>query len=221
LDIAISQIDPVYLSSLQKYKNLINQRNAFLKEYKPDKEGFDTMAEVFAEQLSECAETISSRRLTYTEKLDTELKRYFEDMMGGKEKPEALYGGAKSKEDFYKLFTANIQKEIRYGVSLYGPHKDDIEIKLNGYDAKEFCSQGQQRSLVLALKIAEGEISKGVCGEYPVFLFDDIMSELDEKRRYYLLNNLKGRQIIMSSCEDQLSDVPKYLVKNGSYTKIV
>lgn len=220
LDIAISQIDPIYLSSLQKYKNLINQRNALLKEYYSQKEGFETMMDVFAEQISECAEIIAQKRLSYTESLDKNVKLYFEDMMGEKERPIISYGCYKSKDEFYKLFTENIQKEIKYAVSLYGPHKDELDIKLNGYDAKEFCSQGQQRSLALALKIAEGEISKEVCGEYPVFLFDDIMSELDEKRRYYLLNNLKKRQIILSSCEDQLSDVPKFLVKDGTYTRI-
>lgn len=218
LDIAISQIKPVYLSSLQNYKRILNQRNALLKD--GENEGFETMMEVFAEQLSEYAEIISRERQNYTEKLNTHLKMYFEDMTNGREKPQLYYESQKSKDDYLKMFTENIKKELKYGISLYGPQKDDLHVSLNGYEAKDFCSQGQQRSLALALKIGEGEISKQVCGEYPVFLFDDIMSELDDKRKFYLLNNLKMRQIIMTSCDNQLAEVQKFYVKNGTYTKI-
>ena len=94
-----------------------------------------------------------------------------------------------------------MQKEKLAGVTLYGPHREDIIIKINGNDSRIFSSQGQQRSIVLSLKMAEGEVSRELFSEYPVFLFDDVLSELDEKRQNFVLDGMKDRQIIITSCE--------------------
>ncbi len=90
---------------------------------------------------------------------------------------------------------------MRYGATLYGVHKDDIAIRLNGKEARTYASQGQQRSLALAMKLAEGELAKAIGGEYPVFLLDDVLSELDGQRRAFILQALTDRQIIVTSCE--------------------
>jgi len=103
-----------------------------------------------------------------------------------------------------KLLTENTEREIRAGTTLYGIHKDDITIKLNSLDARTYASQGQKRSLSLAMKLAEGEIAKKVFGEYPVFLLDDVLSELDSGRREFILRELDGRQIIVTSCEPEI-----------------
>ena len=97
--------------------------------------------------------------------------------------------------------SASLDKEIASGITLYGPHRDDLEILINGKSARSFASQGQQRSIVLALKLSEGEVIKEMSGEYPVFLFDDVLSELDEKRRRYVLEGRGDRQIIITCCE--------------------
>ena len=108
----------------------------------------------------------------------------------------------------------NTEKEIRAGTTLYGTHKDDIYIELNGRDSRSFASQGQQRSIALAMKLAEGEISKKITGEYPVFLFDDILSELDRSRKDYVLSGLSGKQVIITCCEEvEVGNV--FTVKNG------
>ena len=109
-----------------------------------------------------------------------------------------------AKAHIRRLLTENTEREIRAGASLYGVHKDDITIKLNSLDARTYASQGQTRSLSLAMKLAEGEISRKVSGEYPVFLLDDVLSELDSDRRTYVLGALEGRQIIVTSCEPEL-----------------
>ena len=103
-----------------------------------------------------------------------------------------------------KLLCENTDREVRAGSTLYGVHKDDLTIRLNSLDARAFASQGQTRSLSLAMKLAEGEICRTVCGEYPVFLLDDVLSELDAHRREYILGSLAGRQIIVTSCEPEL-----------------
>ena len=91
---------------------------------------------------------------------------------------------------------------------MWGIHKDDIAVTLNGRPARQFASQGQQRSLALAMKLAEGEISAQESGgDRPVFLFDDVLSELDSRRRAYLMGELEGRQVIMTTCDPSASGI--------------
>ena len=114
-----------------------------------------------------------------------------------------VHADSSAKEHIKRLLTENTEREIRAGTTLYGVHKDDITIKLNSLDARTYASQGQTRSLSLAMKLAEGEISRDVYGEYPVFLLDDVLSELDAERRSFILGALGGRQIIVTSCEPE------------------
>ena len=105
------------------------------------------------------------------------------------------------RESYRRLFEEKRDREIAAGCTLFGVHRDDMEILVNGISARSFASQGQQRSVVLALKLAEGEVCRGETGEYPVFLFDDVMSELDETRRGYVLREAGDRQVILTACE--------------------
>ena len=119
-----------------------------------------------------------------------------------------------------RKLTGNTAREIAAGATLWGIHKDDVEIELNGKSARSYCSQGQQRSLALALKMAEGEICREDCGEYPVFLFDDVLSELDSARREYLLQKIRGRQVILTTCErDSAPAGRRIFVKNGVFSE--
>ncbi|MBR6918429.1 MAG: DNA replication/repair protein RecF [Clostridia bacterium] len=117
------------------------------------------------------------------------------------------FGDAKIDADcLVEHLTSNIDREIKNGATLWGPHKDDIRIKLNGRDAKTFASQGQLRSLALSMKLSEGEISNVITGDAPVMLLDDVLSELDRDRRDFVLGAIVGRQIIVTSCEPSLFD---------------
>ena len=121
------------------------------------------------------------------------------------------------KNEYRRIFKENLIKERAAGVTLYGPHREDILIKINGNDARIFSSQGQQRSIVLSLKMAEGEVSRELFSEYPVFLFDDVLSELDDKRQNFVLSGMKDRQIIITSCE-RLRTAGKVIeVKGGEF----
>lgn len=126
-------------------------------------------------------------------------------------------------ESVYKRqFRENKEREIAAGTTLYGAQKDDMVVFLNGREARLFASQGQQRSLALAIKIGEGEISKQVTGEYPIFLFDDVLSELDHNRKDYLLKHIEGKQVIMTSCEPDAvknRDIRIWQVSQGTYRK--
>ena len=151
-------------------------------------------------------------------------------MTGMREKPSLVYHGCGGKEldtygdvqkteaVLYKRLSENHEREIGAGATLYGIHKDDVEVYLNERAARIYCSQGQQRSLALALKIAEAELCREDCGEYPVLLFDDVLSELDENRRNYLLQKIKGKQVILTTCEkEEFLATHRIFVKGGTY----
>ena len=124
------------------------------------------------------------------------------------------------KEEYKRIFTSELERERIVGSSLFGVHRDDLIININGKSARLFASQGQQRSIVLALKLGEGEVNRDICGEYPIFLFDDVLSELDEKRKRFVLDGIGERQIIITSCEkDSITNLPgkKIEVFSGAY----
>lgn len=212
LDIALSQLYPAYLDSLSRYNRILSQRNALIKA---GGSADAAVWEVYARQLAHLGADIAARRCVYMREIGSHVAEVFAEMTGGKETPRLTYqSGAlpegdadeaeircAGEERLFAALTGSIEREIRYGATLYGIHKDDIAIRLNEREAKAYASQGQQRSLALAMKLAEGEMAKCVGGEYPVFLLDDVLSELDGQRRAFILQALTGRQIIVTSCE--------------------
>ena len=223
LDAAICQIKPIYLSSLQKYNNILNQRNILLKNYEENKQDFDRTIELWSAYLAREASLIARERYEYVKILNLHVKDFFNDMTSGREDTFLEYNKAMTEDEYYEKLTHNLEKEIQAGSTLYGIHKDDIDIYLNSREARSFCSQGQQRCLALAMKLGEGEISRQVTGEYPVLLFDDIFSELDSKRKEYVTNGIKKCQVIITSCEkDGIQNVAGNVihVDKGNYTRI-
>lgn len=233
LDIALSQLYPVYLKSLQKYNQLLKQRNQLIRLAETDRKTFDATVEFWSEQLASEAALIARYRYRYLKTAAEHIGYFFSEMMGEKEKPEAVYLGSskqspeeyedteRTKKAYQTLLSSHYDREIGAGSTLWGIHKDDIEILLNGKPARQFASQGQQRSLALAMKLAEGEVCAAVCGEKPVFLFDDVFSELDASRRAYLSGKMEGRQVIITTCEPSGIAGGKIItVKNGSFSEL-
>lgn len=217
IDYALSQTDSEYLRSLQKYNGLLRERNALIKmaQSRRDDELFYKSEGVFSEQLATEGEKIAEKREEYVNRLNSHVKDVISDMTASKENASVCYNCRKSKEEYLELLYANRERELRFGSTMYGIHKDDLEITLNGKEARSFSSQGQLRSVALSMKIAEGEISKEIMGSYPVFLFDDILSELDIKRREYLLGGISGKQVIITSCDKIETPCKLYHVENG------
>ena len=235
LDGAISQFHRPYLAALMEYKKILEQRNALLKNYEKNKEGFALTIEVLSERLASDAAFITEIRAKYLKRLFELVNNYLCEMTGGRENVDFRYSSAIGNDEieqlfhreenfsrYQKIFSKDIQKEIILGTTLSGSHKDDFEIHLNGMNAKYFASQGQQRSIALAMKLAEGELSKQEGGEYPVFLLDDVLSELDRERKKYILSELHGRQVIITTCDENdfkdISNARKIYVENGTYT---
>ena len=133
---------------------------------------------------------------------------------------ETQYGGVFTREELYKnclaLYKRRQEAEISKRVTLCGCHHDDFAVMINSKDARSYASQGQQRSAVLALKLAEGELAKVYTGEESVFLFDDVLSELDEKRRAYVTQKLTSRQFILTGCDAPAEGVTAFRVHNAA-----
>ena len=230
LDVAICQLKPMYLRSLQRYNQILKQRNALLKNAENDRNTFCETIEDWSVALAHEAAYIAKERLSYVKMLDEHSGECFSDMTGGNERPSFHYVGTAHREEddyadaeliersFTDLLLSHHDREIGAGTTLWGTHRDDISILLNDKPARIFASQGQQRSLALAMKLSEGEISRRMTTEYPVFLFDDVLSELDVKRRSYLLSRMAERQVIMTSCEAVEAENARVIrVKDGTY----
>ena len=242
LDIAIAQNSQAYIYYLSNYRRFLAERNALLKRSAQGVSVSREEWETYAEQLSVAASEIYALREEYCRAVSDDVTTYFREMTGGRETPclrytsqmdgfvaddEAVSADVKSetKEGLYQKLTSNIEREVAVGSTLWGPHKDDVHITLNGNEAKFFASQGQQRSLALSMKLAEGEFSRRSSGEYPVFLLDDVFSELDETRRRFIMESLAGRQIIVTSCEPSVvpggdfGDIAYFNVSGGKVSE--
>lgn len=211
LDIALCQLKPVYLKSLSRHNRILKQRNALLKQL-ADGNGDRELLEVASDQLAREAAHIFTARRNYVRALDIEMKRFFSDLCevtGESEQPSLVYHSSLGDDceldesGAYKCYlerlSANTAREEAAGATLYGSHKDDIIIRLDGRDARLYASQGQQRSLALSMKLGEGAISRVETGDEPVYLFDDVLSELDPRRQLFLLSKLRS-QVIMTAC---------------------
>ncbi|MEE0969467.1 MAG: DNA replication/repair protein RecF [Clostridia bacterium] len=231
LDVAISQFRPVYLKSLKRYYAILEQRNKLIKSAEEDRRNVSETIFLWSHQLAKEAALISAFRSEYVKKAGDAVRAYFSEMTGGKELTEMKYiGSAKMPSDEYfnkeetekryiSLLTENVDREIGAGSTLWGIHKDDIDIMINGKSARFFASQGQQRSLALAMKLAEGDICFSETGDRPALLLDDVLSELDTKRRSFLLSNVKDRQVIITSCEKIDTENAKIInVEGGRYS---
>ena len=234
LDVALSQLRPLYLHSLQRYTRILKERNQLIKNAIEDRATFDSTAEFWSLQLAKEAAVIASLRAEYILRAKEYVRESFAEMTGGAELPDIGYVGAGFREfsaDIYldreavekryiELLTSHYDREIAAGMTLWGIHRDDMELSINGHAARLFASQGQQRSLALSLKLAEGEICRERTGEHPVFLLDDVFSELDGTRRAYLCEKISGKQIIITSCEPNLiSDAKQIEVNGGCFTE--
>lgn len=228
LNVAISQCFPTYISLYTDYKRALENRNALLKNASKGLYFDERELDAWSLSLAEYASYIYIERRKYIKKLEVYAKSFMYSISDGKEDLEISYKSDITddiseldreiiKEEYVKIFKDNIVRERGAGVTLFGPHREDIIIKINGKDARIYSSQGQQRSIVLSLKMAEGEVSRELFSEYPVFLFDDVLSELDEKRQNFVLEGMRDRQIIITSCESIKISGRIILVDGGSF----
>lgn len=218
VDEAISQLYPNYLVNLINYNKTLVQKNALLKSLRHTGVKNDATLSVWNEQLAGYGAAIQKYRYEFLNKLSDFAKEIHTEIT--KEIFKLYYTPNINcdiidnvKEVFLKKLESVQEREIDMGASQYGIQRDDFKITIDEHDVKVYGSQGQQRTCVLTLKLAETEYIKSVKGEYPVLLLDDIMSELDINRRIYLAERITGKQVLIT-CTDIDT------LKKGTKTKV-
>ncbi len=210
LDGALCQLRPAYARLLGQYNRTLLQRNALLKDVTRHRELLDTL-EIWDERLAQLGGSIMAERLRYTQKIAAAASQIYAEI-SQEEQPLAiayetqipiLDGGEAS--DLARLLSEKLARshraDVAAGFTTAGPHRDDLQLNLGEKSARIFGSQGQQRSIVLALKLAESQMIAERSGERPVIFLDDVMSELDAQRQDYLLNRLENKQVFITCCD--------------------
>ncbi|MFB5663526.1 DNA replication/repair protein RecF [Alteribacillus sp. HJP-4] len=203
IDMEIGQISPVYLYDLAVYQKILKQRNQLLKDGAQAEESDELMLDILTEQLAETAAKVIKKRFSFISMLENWAKEIHQQISRGKEELALAYLPtahvsedmelSKIEERLHEAFSKNKRNEWRRGLTLTGPHRDELSLHINGRNVQTYGSQGQQRTAALSLKLAEIELIHDNIGEYPILLLDDVLSELDHFRQSHLLNTIQGK----------------------------
>ena len=153
-------------------------------------------------ELAAQGEVLQQRRRDYLALLGPLACANYQELSHGAERMSIRYAAQFAPGGLADLLKQRQNEELRAGQSLCGVHREDLELLLDDQPARVFASQGQQRSVVLSLKMADAAAAARITGEHPVLLLDDVLSELDEGRKQYLLTRMKEKQTFVTSCDD-------------------
>lgn len=207
LDIVLCQMKPKYLALLQQYNHLLREKSAALKDRNQNK--FADLFPIWNEGLAKAGAGILRHRLQLVKHLDVQMNKEI-DLLSNQTETVSLSLKSVGMQDIVEdgfenalltLMENHLPREKEQGICLIGPHRDDIDIELCGKSSRQFASQGQQRSLALALILATMDYFRQETGELPILLLDDVMSELDEKRRNYLIAALADTQTLITTTD--------------------
>ena len=216
LDILISQLKPNYVYVLSEYNKVLDQRNAVLKSKKTD------TIDIWNEQLANLAEKIYNYRKMYIDKLDEKMSIIHPMVTNAKENIKIVYKTKfKNKDDFINLLENNFQFDLLRGYTSVGPHREDFEIFINDNLLNIYGSQGQHRTAILSLKIAEMEILKDETLENPILLLDDVTSELDLERIKLIFEKITDYQVFITCTDVGIIMTNECLTKNLKLYKII
>ena len=203
VDMELGQMSSLYLYDLVEYNRVLKQRNTYLKQLAIKKKQPDEYLEVLSEMLSELASKIVFHRLDFMKQLEALAIPIHDQLSLGREKFSVSYQAtipledgltpSQMKEIYIDQFKKNQTREADQATTLIGPHRDDLIFYLNEIPVQTYGSQGQQRSTVLSLKLAEIELMKLSTGEYPLLLLDDVLSELDDDRQTHLIKAIENK----------------------------
>jgi DNA replication and repair protein RecF len=187
LDGVISQFDKTYLDDLINYNKALAQRNALLKHFAESRTFNPVSLEIWDRQLKEYGHKIHGKRDTFLHDFIPVFKRYFEFISEGKETVSIQYTSQLYERGLDELLAVSVDKDRAARYTTQGIHKDDLELIISGFPLKKFGSQGQQKSFVIAIKLAQFDYTRDIKGFKPVLLFDDIFDKLDDKRVHQLI----------------------------------
>lgn len=232
LNIELSQMSKEYLKNYNEYNKLLKTRNEYLKILFQNNIADQTYLDIITDKLIERAIFIYQIRKEYIDFVNLSINRYYNDISGEsgllvKYVPNiefSSYDNELMRKKMKHIYKKNYLKELNYGMTVYGPHRDDFVFEYKDNDLKYFGSQGQQKLAILSFKLSEISIFKEFCGTNPVLLLDDIFSELDIKKRNHLLKiiQLDDIQSIITTTDIRniqkkyLNDAIVYSVKDGN-----
>ena len=197
LDVELCQLDKIYLYNLTKYNKILNQRNKLLKDINFRPELLDTLA-VWDMQLIEYGKKIIRTRKEFVEELNGIVYEIHKNISGNKEELILKYEPDVLEENMEQELARCREKDLKFGQTNTGPHRDDLCFMIKDIDVRKFGSQGQQRSCALSLKLSEIELVKKSIKETPILILDDVLSELDSNRQNFLLNSIHDIQAIIT-----------------------
>lgn len=215
LDALIAKIDKVYYADWLDYLNTLKQRNQLLKLIKQNVVGIDELAD-WDQKIAETGSRIVQKRHQLIKNISGLVSQLFQQIYGSQREVTLAYTTPIELADPVNYLNHLQQRrgvETKIGFTIFGPHRDDLEIFLDGWDARQSASQGEFRLLVLALKLAEGEYLKQQTKETPVYLFDDVFSELDQTKSRALINCLQGVQVIFTTVDRRFADKSANIVE--------
>ena len=213
IDSAICQIKPRYAVLLSEYTKLVKQRNAVLKDNE-DIKSVRLFLDCINDAFTNLGEEIYRERKEYLDLLLPYVSEIYSGLSSGKEEISFSYlrKGYHGEDSLREIVKNHEKADIGAKITLTGPHRDDIEININGVSARSFGSQGQTRTASISMKLAERQIFREDTGAEPVLLLDDVLSELDAKRQDFVLNHITSGQVFITCCEtDKLTQLGKVI----------
>ncbi len=237
IDETADMINKIHHSMVLKYQRTLKQKNALLSHFEGQSSNVREQFYSWNENLAKAGVNVMVGRLKYFDtfskyvcKYYSELNnvgevlsvKYFNSIMKGREyslsDPEAMFN------IYYEELNNHLEKEILAGHTLVGIHRDDLCFYINDKPVKEFGSQGQVRSIAVAIRLAQAKIFEKKWGETPIIVLDDVLSELDNYRREFILKHITGSQVFITGCNGNdfsgVSDPFKWVAKNGVFTQI-
>ena len=223
LDIMISQLKPNYMYAINLFMKNLEQRNNYLRQIREERKD-ESLLDIWDEKLAEYASIVFQYRKEYIEKISQSIKKIHAEITEEKEEIEIEYQSeCRTKEEYLKKLRERRKLDILKGFTTKGIHRDDFVIYINKKPIDIYGSQGQHRTAILSLKLAELNIVKEEIGENPILLLDDFMSELDERRIYNFLNKIENTQVIITVTKKLEVENKKnliYNVEDGNVKKI-
>ena len=231
IDLCLAQVSKVYRHDLVSYNKVLQQRNNLLKDTVGDRGRADLLS-IWDEQLIQYGSQVMHRRALAIELMakfaaashsrisggDEILGMCYQPFYGNMRKVTSSISQEEIAQEFAKALDRSRSQELRRGTTLVGPQRDDIVFEIDGKDARQFASQGQQRTVVLATKLAELEFMREEVGEYPILLLDDVLSELDFSRRSAFLETIGNKVQTLLTTTDRGSFRSTDLMRSQEYT---
>lgn len=232
IDAAYCQLRPAYIRILAEYQRTLQQRNALLKEAARGQPLADDVLSVWDERLAQAGAAVYTARRAYVRMLETQTAGIYDGLSAQRETLSLAYEscvgselptGEEAQKKLFYLLQERHAADRAAGFTTAGIHRDDLALSIDGRAARIYGSQGQQRSAVLALKLAEAALLEQETGEQPVMLLDDVMSELDPARQDYILNHIHGWQVLITCCDpapiQRLVQGAAFEVRDGIITR--